>query len=582
MNICEKNGGGRSSEGFLYNVRLSVGLVVGLFAFETFGAASDRIREVPQPAVSATNGVLESAPPGIRIGGDGYLLSKHSESSDESHNCVPPELEQFVNAQVAHNRILLGLTETAPSTPQGGIAAVVPPVLYTFFPCAGRQDHGDVFNGQFVDLDPTPGTQDYQCRTLVGDGHAGVDCSMLSFSQQLIGVPVFAAKDGVVTFAQDGWPDMNLNGGVQGNIIAIDHGNGVESQYYPLRNGSVAVTLGQHVKAGQQIAYAASSGNSFGPHLHFQTMVNGQVYEPFAGACRAGDSGWTNQAALDTNDLFLVDFGITRTDLNTLNPSWWLPYSLPTDSQFSTSDANINFWWEVWNFPTDCPFSVRFYKPNNSLAWDYTWHWGNTELYRHQKSWFGFDFQAMGPVAGTWRIEFYLNGQLMINAPFVVVAGAADPSFNRPPQPITASFLPAAPTTSDVVVCRVNTTLAQEDLDWDVMRYHFVWKVNGNIVRDVTNGVQSDAIPHDLACAGSNLTCTVTPNDGKINGTPASVSTIIPGPITGDLNCDGAVNINDLTAIILNWGTAGPAGDANHDNIVNIDDLTVVILNWTH
>ena len=58
--------------------------------------------------------------------------------------------------------------------------------------------------------------------------------------------------------------------GVVGNYVVIDHGNGEYSIYAHLQPGSVAVTVGQKVTAGQPIGKIGSSGNSTEPHLHFQ------------------------------------------------------------------------------------------------------------------------------------------------------------------------------------------------------------------------------------------------------------------------------------------------------------------------
>jgi hypothetical protein len=55
-------------------------------------------------------------------------------------------------------------------------------------------------------------------------------------------------------------------------------------------------------------------------------------------------------------------------------------------------------------------------------------------------------------------------------------------------------------------------------------------------------------------------------------------------PRTGDTNCDGAVDVDDLIAVILNWGPCQPGvpcpADVNHDGAVDSDDLVTVILNW--
>lgn len=61
---------------------------------------------------------------------------------------------------------------------------------------------------------------------------------------------------------------------VQGNHVVIDHGNGEYSVYAHLKQGSVRVTEGQQVKAGETIGALGSSGNSTEPHLHFQICGN--------------------------------------------------------------------------------------------------------------------------------------------------------------------------------------------------------------------------------------------------------------------------------------------------------------------
>ncbi|MDO3412039.1 peptidoglycan DD-metalloendopeptidase family protein [Saccharibacillus sp. CPCC 101409] len=96
--------------------------------------------------------------------------------------------------------------------------------------------------------------------------HTGVD---LAAPQ---GTDIHAAADGVVTVAQ--W----WNG--YGNTVVIDHGNGVWSLYGHIRDGGLMVTPGQTVKRGEKIAEVGSTGNSTGPHCHFEVRVNGSPVDP--------------------------------------------------------------------------------------------------------------------------------------------------------------------------------------------------------------------------------------------------------------------------------------------------------------
>lgn len=50
---------------------------------------------------------------------------------------------------------------------------------------------------------------------------------------------------------------------------------------------------------------------------------------------------------------------------------------------------------------------------------------------------------------------------------------------------------------------------------------------------------------------------------------------------TGDVNCDGAVNRDDLLEVIRDWNESESIADVNHDGTVNVSDLLLVIVNWT-
>ena len=82
-----------------------------------------------------------------------------------------------------------------------------------------------------------------------------------------------------------------------------------------MKNGLVNVSLGQNVKAGEQIGLVASSGFSTGPHLHFETQVVNQWIEPYAGACNVGASNWINQLPVDRT-LYVRDAGVTHENLS--------------------------------------------------------------------------------------------------------------------------------------------------------------------------------------------------------------------------------------------------------------------------
>jgi murein DD-endopeptidase MepM/ murein hydrolase activator NlpD len=94
--------------------------------------------------------------------------------------------------------------------------------------------------------------------------HEGIDISAAS------GTPIWAAAAGTVIYA--GW----LGG--YGNLVVVDHGNGLATAY--AHASAILVSVGQSVARGETVALVGSTGNSSGPHLHFEVRVNGVAVDP--------------------------------------------------------------------------------------------------------------------------------------------------------------------------------------------------------------------------------------------------------------------------------------------------------------
>jgi murein DD-endopeptidase MepM/ murein hydrolase activator NlpD len=97
------------------------------------------------------------------------------------------------------------------------------------------------------------------------EGHPGIDLSTPA------GTPVYAADAGLVIFA--GWTGVGY-----GNTVVIDHGNGYRTLYGHL--SQVSTYCGAKVQAGKLIGLSGSTGNSTGPHLHFEVRVPGGYLDP--------------------------------------------------------------------------------------------------------------------------------------------------------------------------------------------------------------------------------------------------------------------------------------------------------------
>lgn len=101
------------------------------------------------------------------------------------------------------------------------------------------------------------------------NGHKGVDICTRGTGSTM-GKEIRAAADGVVYSAEfhKSW----------GYNVYINHGEGIYTRY--AHCSKMIVSAGDHVKQGQVIAYVGNTGNSFGPHLHFEVYVNGTRTNP--------------------------------------------------------------------------------------------------------------------------------------------------------------------------------------------------------------------------------------------------------------------------------------------------------------
>jgi hypothetical protein len=403
----------------------------------------------------------------------------------------------------------------------GGLDVAATPPLFPFYPMAGKHFE-DVYAINFVDLDPTTGVLDWSCSSTYSyNAHPASDTMLRTFGEQAVGVPVFAALDGVVIAADDGHFDMvtNPTGSEPANYVSIDHGFGRVCNYFHLKNGSVAVGTGDTVTAGQQIGLVGSSGISNYPHLHFSTYDKGVVYEPYAGPCDPGASGWVDQvpaAPLDTST-FLMDFAFCRQSPAAYTP----PDAMPRTGQVELADP-LNYWWIILpNLPPLSSWKYEFVDPSGATRYTRTGTFPNSTFKRWSWWWWSSNVIPFYAISGTWTLRLHVNGALVVEAPLEAVS-VFDPSFGRPPEPITVTLLPRRPLRTDVLTCSVEGDPILDDLDYDVVRYRYEWSADGVVVRDVITAARRDVLP--AVAAGVLVSCRVTPSDGGRSGSAVSAS----------------------------------------------------------
>lgn len=113
-------------------------------------------------------------------------------------------------------------------------------------------------------------TSEFGYRGNIGVAGATADHKGIDLGGNPSGTEIYAAKEGTVTAAQ--WMDG------YGYVVFIDHGDGMQTRY--AHCSALDVNVGQTVNAGEGIAKIGSTGNSSGPHLHFEIRVDGTPVNP--------------------------------------------------------------------------------------------------------------------------------------------------------------------------------------------------------------------------------------------------------------------------------------------------------------
>lgn len=135
---------------------------------------------------------------------------------------------------------------------------------------------GSYYQGSFIW--PTRGANaissyyGYRNPSISGWGfHGGID--IITGYGNSTGVPVVASASGTVVSVSRSYRGY-------GHMVLIDHGGGLRTRYAHMQSGSITVYVGQKVSMGQQIGRIGSTGNSTGPHLHFEVLLNGVKKNP--------------------------------------------------------------------------------------------------------------------------------------------------------------------------------------------------------------------------------------------------------------------------------------------------------------
>jgi murein DD-endopeptidase MepM/ murein hydrolase activator NlpD len=275
----------------------------------------------------------------------------------------------------------------------------------------GVNDYSYYVISNYVDLDPSNFIKDYNCGSITYNGHQGVDFATFPFWWDKMdnnNVEVIAGADGVIIYKSDGNFDRRCQNGSNGNwnAVYIQHSDGTVAWYGHLKSGSLTnKTIGSPISKGEYLGVVGSSGNSSGPHLHFELRSSsGNTIDPYFGNCNNIPSRWNNQLSYSDSKICKL-----MTHSNAPNP-YPNCVSNPVDvvnekANFITGDI-IYFASYYRDIVSNQISNHRIIRPNGTI-WN---QWTNQANNSYNSSYWWSSF-ILPSDTGTWKYEVDYNNQ---------------------------------------------------------------------------------------------------------------------------------------------------------------------------
>jgi hypothetical protein len=286
----------------------------------------------------------------------------------------------------------------------------------------------DCFVLNYSDRDPSPEAVDFGCGRMTYNGHTGTDFAIPDERVMRQGIPVVAAADGKVLRVRDGivdrktldTKDSGIEGKECGNGAVIDRGQGWETQYCHMRQGSVVAKPGTQIKAGTVLGLVGESGAASFPHVHFEARYKGKPIDPFLGSeaqidrkpgCKVpAKPMWRTHLAYVPTGLMNAGFADRVPKLEDAEQGKF------SDSNLAANVPAIVFWVRTYGVLKGDVERIRLIAPNGSVT-------ANSEktIEKPSRTWMLFtgkrNKRDQKLATGTWRGEYQLtrSGKVLVS-----------------------------------------------------------------------------------------------------------------------------------------------------------------------
>ncbi|MCF8239693.1 MAG: M23 family metallopeptidase [Saprospiraceae bacterium] len=343
-----------------------------------------------------------------RQGGEYVLLD-----NDADHPCVTEAEYALLENNCARNAKQIGWF--VPDS-QGNTNTLLEWPLRT---ANGLMDCSYYVISAFVDQDISTGSvKDYACGSRTYDGHRGTDIALFPYrfiKMDNDQVEVIAAASGTILDKSDGNTDKNCGSNMlQANYIMIGHSDGSRALYFHMKKNSVTTkSIGETVEAGEYLGVIGSSGNSSGPHLHFEVWSGSTVatrIDPFYGPCNTLNSTTWWQDQKPYSETAVVKVSTNATDVvipacpETETPNEQACFSLPFQGP-GLPAGYAKFYMFLRQETAGLTATLRILHPDHSVY--LSWMHNSTNTYT--SSWWGFS-KKLPANPGRYTFEVDYNG----------------------------------------------------------------------------------------------------------------------------------------------------------------------------
>jgi hypothetical protein len=282
----------------------------------------------------------------------------------------------------------------------------------------------------FVDLDPSGSLRDYSCSTRTYNGHGGIDLYLWPFvwwKMDQAEMEIVAANPGRIINKADGQPDRSCSmAGAPANFVIVLQDDGLYAYYWHMKSGSVTPkALGSTVQRGELLGLVASSGNSTGPHLHFELRdESGAVVDPFAGACGGTTTIWKHQWFAQRDTRLMEVASLSAPPVFPACPNPETPNYQDSFAPGATVYAAV---FMRDQFPGNIA-TIEVVRPDDSIAMSVPTGAPSSGFYSGSY-WYGTYLLPAGAPSGTWKVRGRLGTQVLEHAFFVGPAPASTAVF---------------------------------------------------------------------------------------------------------------------------------------------------------